>query len=138
MIYRDRILVDAPLAYWRLGDSGDAAMDASGNALDASIEGATKGVPGAIFGDDDTAIALDGVDDYVNLPEGFANLATGFTVEMWIRPTGLGVNETFLQLSSGVNQDAIRLASVGDGSELLFEVANDESSSGRVIAVDRA
>ena len=86
MIYDDRVLVDSPLGYWRVSDTGLTATDASGNLPDAApVGGVTTGQEGALF-HGDAAIVLDGVDDFVDLPDGFADLTSGFTIELWVRP----------------------------------------------------
>lgn len=103
--YVAEVLADAPHAYYRLGEaSGDVAVDSSGHGLDAGYERTLDGVvaygeSGAIAGDDDTAVYLQGLGnaDDVNPgsrgnvwlpPEAFA-FAGDFTVEAWIQPRGV-------------------------------------------------
>ena len=58
--YRDAVMADAPEAYWRLGDSGGAAVDHTGNGHDgALVGGIVAGVAGAISSAD-TAMTFDG------------------------------------------------------------------------------
>lgn len=60
--YRELILSQGPLAYWRLGESStsDPATDETGNGFDATYtSGVTMAQPGALVGDSDTAILLD-------------------------------------------------------------------------------
>src|SRR5262249_4849632 len=59
--YRDAVLGDGPLDYWRLGDTGAVAVDQTGRN-DGSYAGAcTHGRPGAIAGDADAATLFDGM-----------------------------------------------------------------------------
>jgi hypothetical protein len=70
------------LGYWRLGESsGATAVDQTG-AHNGTYEGGyTLGVPGAIKGDTNTAVALNGTTGYVKLPK--LGTATDWTVEGW-------------------------------------------------------
>jgi Concanavalin A-like lectin/glucanases superfamily len=56
--YRDAVLADAPLGYWRLGEtSGTTMVDASGNGRDGVYAGGpTLGVPGLLPSDADKAL----------------------------------------------------------------------------------
>lgn len=76
-----------PIAAYSFNDnSGTTAADASGNGRDAAISGATWTAAGRFNG----ALAFDGVDDWVTVPEDPAlNLTTGMTVEAWVYPTAL-------------------------------------------------
>jgi hypothetical protein len=60
--YRVLVLADAPLAYWRMGaSSGMTVADETGRGNDLLLEGnPTLGAPGALRGDEDTAIHFDG------------------------------------------------------------------------------
>ncbi|MEJ7733151.1 MAG: LamG domain-containing protein [Polyangiaceae bacterium] len=87
--YRDVILADAPVGYWRLGDASfSEAFDEVALAHHGTYVGAVSlGEPGAIAGDAGAAIRLDGatgqvvIGDYLDFP-GMA----AFSVEAWIRP----------------------------------------------------
>lgn len=86
--YSDVILADHPDIYWRLGESGGAtAFDSSGNGRDGTYRGGpVLGVPGAIKGDPDTAVKLDGVEDSVSWQPARRQSSRGpFSVEAWVR-----------------------------------------------------
>jgi hypothetical protein len=93
--YADAVLAKKPVAYWRLGeDKGPDARDTTGHGH----TGTYKGEPafrqeGAIRGDPDTAVRLDGKRSYVEVPshEGFSQPTSGkgLTVEAWVRPDAL-------------------------------------------------
>jgi hypothetical protein len=83
--YRDTVLADGPISYWRLGEtSGTVAADQQTPANPGTyVGGVGLGAPGALTGDPDRAAAFDGVDDEVQL--GGAPLAVSgtATVEGW-------------------------------------------------------
>lgn len=97
--YSSFVLAKGPVGYWRLGESaGVTAFDASGNGNDGTYFGnPTLGQAGAISGDPDTAVGLNGPDsrDYVEIADpGSAAFSqptsgTGLTVEVWMRPDAL-------------------------------------------------
>src|SRR6516164_8157891 len=97
--YSSVVLAKGPVGYWRLGEgAGPTASDSSGNGYDGVYLGnPTFGQLGAIAGDPDTAIGLNGPDsrDYVEIadPDSSAfsqpTSGAGLTVEMWMRPDAL-------------------------------------------------
>lgn len=89
--YRDVVLADGPLAYYRLGESvGPTARDETGR-FDGTYRGACAlGAAGAIGGDADTAVAFDD-DCTVDLGDRFAFADKApFTVEAWVMSAGQG------------------------------------------------
>lgn len=88
--YVDEVLADTPLAYWRLGEaSGAVAADASGNGFAASYIGTVGyGTAGAIVGDADTAIQLDGTSGWLTHAHTFDDFVGNepYTFECWIKP----------------------------------------------------
>ena len=90
--YAKAVLAKKPVAFWRLGEGkGPDARDSSGHGH----TGAYKGAPalrqkGAIQGDADTAVKLDGKRSYVEVPshKDFSQPTSGkgLTVEVWVRP----------------------------------------------------
>src|SRR5207248_6422076 len=74
------------VSYWRLGESaGTSACDSYGANAGAYQGGYTLGAVGAISGDPDTAVNLDGSSGTVSVPHS-ASLDVGddFTVEAWV------------------------------------------------------
>jgi len=81
--YHDTVLVDGPLAYWRLGGQAVVARDELGRD-DGQYSGAcTLGATGAVA--NDTAVTFDGASCKVVLGTGygFTDLAP-FTLEAWV------------------------------------------------------
>lgn len=87
-IYRDVILGDDPVGYWRLGETASsiAANEVAGVSLEYR-NGVQLGSPGAIEGDTNKAATLDGLNDYVAGPIVSAN-TDNITLELWVYRTG--------------------------------------------------
>jgi Concanavalin A-like lectin/glucanases superfamily/Bacterial Ig-like domain len=87
--YRSEVLADNPGSYWRLGEaSGTAAADTMGANPGTYTGGVTLGQPGAIVGDTNASASLDGVDDYVVVPDAPSlDFTTAVTVEAWVQRT---------------------------------------------------
>ena len=84
------MLADAPVAYWRLGEaSGTTLADSSGHARTGTASGGvTLGVPGALGGDADTAVAFDGSTGRVSVADAAPLRLNGaFTVEFFAKLT---------------------------------------------------
>jgi hypothetical protein len=90
--YRAEVLLDAPVAYWRFGEaSGPVAASEVGTGMNGVYAGAvTFSVEGAIAGDTDTAVELDGDGAYVLVGDvlDFPNAAP-FSLEAWVKPASL-------------------------------------------------
>ena len=89
--YRDAVLAEGPRGYWRLGEqSGSTAADETANASAGSyLGGVTLGVPGAVAADSNTAIGLDGANDYASMGDPASGVldfgTTDFSVEFWLK-----------------------------------------------------
>src|SRR4051794_804239 len=87
--YSSAVLADAPLSYWRLGEaSGTTAADERGGAPGTYQNGIALGAAGALSGDPNTAVSLDGADDDVSFAN--PNLTGPFSIELWAHLTGAG------------------------------------------------
>jgi hypothetical protein len=87
--YREAVLEDAPIAYWRLGDLA-AASDETGGLIGTYTGGCTTAT-GALAGDPDGAVHFDGVSCRIDFPGelDFAGRAP-FSVELWASLDELG------------------------------------------------
>lgn len=88
-VYRAAVLADMPLAYWRLGEaSGTVAHDETGKGHDGTYAGAfTLGTPGALAGDANTAVTLDGVTGEIDVGDNFDFAGqVPFSFEAWVKP----------------------------------------------------
>ena len=67
--------------------SGPAVTDASGRGNGGTVDGATRTAAGKFGG----AVSFDGINDWVTIPDADSlDLATGMTIEAWVRPTAVG------------------------------------------------
>jgi hypothetical protein len=80
--------------WWRLDEtSGTSASDGTGTNTGTYANGPTLGVAGALAGDSDTAVQLDGVDDYVAVSR---PVVGDFSIELWFRSNqGIGTGTTW-------------------------------------------
>ncbi len=133
-LHPDTLLADGPLAYYRLSETaGTTAQDASAAKLPATYVGSPLlGFSGALA--PDTAVLLDGVDDYIDLPDGFADFTDGFTAEMWIYPTAVGSWQRLFDLGNGQASDNIGLTRVDTSNDLQFFALSGNSQVAAVTA----
>ncbi|MEW8288487.1 MAG: LamG-like jellyroll fold domain-containing protein, partial [Candidatus Thiodiazotropha endolucinida] len=89
--YSDVIDADNPIAYWKLDETtGSVAVDSSIAANDATLIGnpTRNNLSGVPF-DDGVSLLLNGIDQYIELPNtGLLDLQT-FTFEAWIKRSTL-------------------------------------------------
>jgi RHS repeat-associated protein len=123
--FRDNVLANQPVGYWRLGDAAGAtaARDSSGSNLDGSYLGATPGVAGALPNDSDTAAHFSAATSTtdVNVPNNAAlNFGSGdFSVEAWVKTT---VNAERAIISKSDNTSPNWLVTVTDDTGYVGRV----------------
>lgn len=90
--YERAVLGSEPLAYWRLGEAkGPRVIDKANNGHDGILYGTPSLQQlGAIMGDPDTAVKLDGKKSFIEIPShpDFSQCTSrqGLTIEVWFRP----------------------------------------------------
>lgn len=87
--YSDLVIADGAVFYLRLGESsGTSAVDAKGGTSWTYKNGPTLGVAGAIAGDADTAITVNGTTNFksVNLADVPMTATDNITLEAWVNP----------------------------------------------------
>ncbi|MCX6119406.1 MAG: LamG domain-containing protein, partial [Proteobacteria bacterium] len=102
--YRDIVLADNPVGYWRLGESsGATALDVSTNGIDgAYIGGTTLGSSSPLLGDLDKSVTFNGSSGYINVPDLTPTKMTGnMSIEAWIK-TGNAATEQAV-IYNGIN-----------------------------------
>jgi hypothetical protein len=95
--YKSLITGTAGLAgYWRLDESaGTTACDATGANHGSYQGGFALGAGGALSGDADTAVHLDGSTGHVSVPSSSGlNPTSGLTVEAWVKPSVVTQGQT--------------------------------------------
>lgn len=124
--YRDAVLADAPVAYFRLDETAAPAKSLVGGFTATASGTPSFGVPGALAGDRD--LAFD--------PEGRGGLSAGtvfdftgtqpFTCEAWISITSIDDRFRFVLsktifLAGQRESYALYATRTGDGNRLVFE-----------------
>lgn len=104
--YVNTIMADGPNAYWRLGETSGSVMVDSTN--DANNGGYTGGVtlnqPGAIVGDSNGAIALDGSTGYGRAPSSSTlNITGAISVEAWVKWSGTPSTQDLISKGDGAS-----------------------------------
>ncbi len=96
--YAAAVMTDAPLLYYRLGETGGAPArdEVTGATTPYPVSGGKLGAVGALAGDSNTAITLDGTFrlQLTQLVD-FEGLAP-FTVEVWASPTSSSNRVAFI------------------------------------------
>lgn len=133
MSYASEVLADAPLIYWRLGESsGTVAADTSGNGNDGTYtNGPTLGTTGLLVGDSNTAATFDGVDDSVQSVATFSSLLTAVTAEAMMKPAVISNNPSLY----GFADDILEVTITSDGRVLAQAGAASFQSAAATIAV---
>ncbi|MBN1125162.1 MAG: hypothetical protein JXA82_09145 [Sedimentisphaerales bacterium] len=125
------IIIKKLLAYYPFnGDPGDA----SGNGLDGTpmTLGVTPNdvLPAYVEGKVGQAVSLsDTYDNYIELPEGFADFRSGITLNLWAYPMIAGNWANFIQFSNGAPGDNIFFCRSGTSTTLQFRTANGEAQN---------
>jgi hypothetical protein len=83
------------------------ALDSKGDNHGAYVNGVTRGVPGALPGDSDTAASFDGVNDYVQVlnPTGIPVGSSARSVEAWFKTSSTARQVIFDYGSLGTQQE---------------------------------
>ena len=116
------------LAVYEFNDLNDPFADLSGNnQTPTPVGGTTVGPPGHI--EADSALILDGVDDHLQLPNGFADLSQGFTFSVWANAEEVGDYARFFDFGNGSSSDNIIVAREASTNNLRFWIFRGGSST---------
>src|SRR2546423_13198425 len=114
------------VSYWRLGESsGTTACDSYGANAGTYQGGFTLGRVGAIAGDPDTAVELDGAGGTVSVSHSTSlDVGDSFTIEAWVKRSSFGAPDyqaiasqganAWLLAFNAANRLVLRQAKVGD------------------------
>jgi PKD repeat protein len=91
--------------YWRMGESSGSVLADSVGLNSATTSGEpTLGVPGSVFGDPDTAVRFDGVNDSASAPVDLSSAST-ITVEFWLKWNGYANDDALaMELTNNFNE----------------------------------
>jgi hypothetical protein len=126
--YRDLVLADGPLVYWRFGEkSGKRIEDATGHGNTGTYYDAMLGAPGAIAFDPDTAMAVSGTTGSTAVGDSTAPDPIGvspFTIELWFAPASQVTGGQMLvakQINDANGDEAIGLGFDPNQGGLFFD-----------------
>ncbi|MBP9758378.1 prepilin-type N-terminal cleavage/methylation domain-containing protein [Candidatus Dojkabacteria bacterium] len=110
------------IAYWPLSEaSGTTTDDASISSYSGTLvnmDPATDWVAGK-FGN---ALDFDGVNDWVDFPNGFADFTGGISIGFWIYPTTTGYWSRFVELGNGcLNSGTILVSRYGTSNSIAYQ-----------------
>ncbi|MFL5901604.1 MAG: LamG-like jellyroll fold domain-containing protein, partial [Solirubrobacterales bacterium] len=101
--YREAVLADGPVSYWRLGEtSGSVAVDEKGANPGSYKNGALLGQASLLPADSaNRSVRFDGINDYVAIPSSSSlSPASKVSVEAWIKPNALPGAGNFASVAS--------------------------------------
>jgi hypothetical protein len=128
--YQQAVLADGPVAYWRLGEtSGTLADDAVGSNDGTYTGGFTLGQPGALAGDSNTAITLNGSSGYVNVGNKAALRPANVTFEAWVKPSTVAPDDSWIGGVGNTGFNGYSLAMQNNVGQLKWTVRNGSSST---------
>ena len=134
---RNRDTVKECIGYWKLDEeSGTTAADSSGKNMAGTLEGGMSFEANRVNGNLGTALEFDGVDDYVDLPDGFDEFDNGCSFTLWAKPTAVKYFARFIEIGNGGSSNSISLTRDGSGNGLRFKAFGGSSSDGAVSAAD--
>jgi len=110
--YLSSVLADSPSVYWRLGEtSGTNAADASGRARPGTyLGGVTLNQAGALTGDANRAVSLDGSDDAVRRNPIAGISGTAISTDFWLKTSNTTKNAGIVSyaVTSGLEEFQLR------------------------------
>jgi glucose/arabinose dehydrogenase len=109
--YAAAIAADAPSQHWRLGDTtGTTAIDASGsNRPGTYMGGVTLNQAGAITGDADRAVALDGNDDRITRYPADGISGNALSVDFWAKTSNTTKEGTLVSYAVAGQTEELQL-----------------------------
>lgn len=115
--YRAIVRGDSPYGWWRLGDSSVSRQGARDELLASNGSytsgGVSYGVAGALAGDTNTAVTLDGSSGYATVSSGPQFDSGNFTVEAWFKTSSAANQQIWSSGSSGGTQQVSLLLTAG-------------------------
>lgn len=118
--YSSAVVADGPVGYWRLGEaSGTTAADVTGAHPGTYFNAPQLGVTGLLTGETNSAVRLDGLNDYVRVANTSALSPTAtVSVEAWIKPEAIPAAGAFASIATKPEAYSLQL----NGPRLEFTV----------------
>jgi len=142
-LYSSVVLADNPVAYYRLGESParTTAVDSSPFGRNGTYVGpVTRGLPGAIVDDPNTAAVFPGSDAAaVSIPGAAFNFGNNFTLEAWvINDGGTGISRVISNRQTAGIAAGFGFGVLGDGRLRFttFGIQDYDTSPGVVVPQD--
>lgn len=113
--YADAVMSDAPVAYWRLGEtSGTVAQNIGSSGINGVYTGGyTQGATSLVTGDANLAVSLNGTTGRVVAGNASQlDYSRNFTLEAIIKPAAIGANRSII--SHGIDGFYLRIESTGN------------------------
>ncbi len=132
--YRDIVSASSPEFYLHFNDPLQPFADHSGNGLSPDVFGSPGLASSGAFGLD-RAVQLDGTDDYLDLPDGFADLTAGFSYNVWAYAETVDSWSRYFDFGNGAASDNIALARDAGSDDLRFWIFRGSGSTS-VVASD--
>ena len=128
--YAAAVRADRPLGWWRLDErSGTKAKDEAAAHDGTYVGSVTFRAAGAIVGDPDTAVALDGTSGALRIADTFdASGTQPFSIELWLNPTSTSGDHRLASRRTGNSETGYRFMFSGD--QLRLERWQDGGLSG--------
>jgi hypothetical protein len=132
--YKDAVLADSPVGYWRLGESsGSTAADGIYGRHGTYTASPTLGATGALDGDANTAATFNGSSQYAIVPFDAALNPSQFTIEGWVKPTGGAgtwrtVAASWYELAAGASMRGYWLG-IGSDNTWRLGIGNGSTST---------
>ena len=134
---RNRDTVEEIAGWWHFDEqSGTVAADASKHDMHGTLMGGMSFDNNLVNGNKGTALQFDGVDDYVDLPDGFGEFDNGCSFSLWAKPSAVKNHARFIEIGNGGTSNSISLSRDGTGNGLRFKSYGGSSSDGAVVADD--
>lgn len=125
------------ISHWRLDEtSGTTASDASDEDMNGVLKNGLSFSSDTVQGRRGRALNFDGVNQYVELPEGYTSFRQGFTVTFWAYPTAVKSWARFIELGNGPQNNNLLLAREGTTNNLTFKSFDGDLEGAHVIAED--
>lgn len=128
------LVVKRQLAWWNFDAGADDSQD--------NYNGTLLGDPNFVTDGNHQAIQFDGTDDYVQLPQGFANFKSGLTFAVWAKPAAANSWARFLDLGNFDQSDPpvqvnnILFTRNGTSATLRLDTGNGTLDTANALTLD--